>query len=293
MWLYIAKRVVFALVTIFVAITFNFVLFRVLPGDAVHSLARVPNASPALVEALRKDFGLDKSPWEQYTSYIRELFRGNMGVSFVNKQPVWDNLMGLLANTLLLVFAGTVLAIILGIVTGIAAAWWRGTFRGSASTAFAIFFYAVPAQWLALVLLIWFSGILPTHGMTDPYLFDDAVGARVLDVIKHMALPTATLTLIVYGGYTLIVRSAMLESLGEDYVLTARAKGLSPRRILRSYALRNAMLPTVTLIGLSLGFLVGARFSSRRCSAGRELGTPRIKQSSSVTIQCCRDLSLS
>ncbi len=257
MWLYIAKRVVFALVTIFVAITFNFVLFRVLPGDAVHSLARVPNASPALVEALRKDFGLDKSPWEQYTSYIRELFRGNMGVSFVNKQPVWDNLMGLLANTLLLVFAGTVLAIILGIVTGIAAAWWRGTFRGSASTAFAIFFYAVPAQWLALVLLIWFSGILPTHGMTDPYLFDDAVGARVLDVIKHMALPTATLTLIVYGGYTLIVRSAMLESLGEDYVLTARAKGLSPRRILRSYALRNAMLPTVTLIGLSLGFLVG------------------------------------
>lgn len=257
MWAYIVKRVVFALVTIFVAITFNFILFRVLPGDAVHSLARVPNASPELVAALTKDFGLDKSPWEQYVSYIRELFQGNMGVSFVNKQPVWDNLMELLSNTVLLVLAGTILAILLGIITGIAAAWWREAAWGSTSTAVAIFFYSVPAQWLALVLLIWFSGSLPTHGMSDPYLMDTSALARILDIGKHLILPTATMTLIVYGEYTLIVRSALLESLGEDYVLTARAKGLSPRRILRSYALRNAMLPTVTLIGLSLGFLVG------------------------------------
>ena len=257
MWRYIGKRMLFAFVTIFVAVSLNFLLFRVLPGDAVHSLARVPNASPELVAALTREFGLDRPLWEQYFSYLRELAQGNMGVSFVNKQPVWDNLMVQLGNSLLLAVPGTILGILLGILTGVAAAWWRGTFRGYSTTALSIFFYSVPAQWLALVLLMWFAGALPTHGMMDPYLFDTSFGARFLDVIKHMILPTVTMTLILYGGYTLIVRSAMLESLGEDYVLTARAKGLTPRRVLRSYALRNAMLPTVTLIGLSLGFLVG------------------------------------
>lgn len=257
MWRYIGGRVLFALVTIYVAVTFNFVLFRVLPGDAVHSLARVPNASPTLVAQLTKEFGLDRSPWEQYVSYLRELLHGNMGVSFVDKQPVWDNLMEMLGNSVMLALAGTIVGIALGIVTGVASAWWRGRFLGSSTTATAIFFYSVPAQWLALMLLMWFAGVLPTHGMIDPYLTDTSFLGRAVDVAKHMFLPAVTMAIILYGGYTLVVRSAMLESLGEDYVLTARAKGLPPRRILRSYGLRNAMLPTVTLIGLSLSSIVG------------------------------------
>lgn len=254
---YLGRRVLFALVTIFVAITFNFILFRVLPGDAVHSLARVPNASPELVAVLTAEFGLDKSLWHQYVAYLRELVQGNLGVSFVNRQPVTDNLLRLMGNTLILVLPGTVFGILIGVLTGVASAWWRGTAKGSATTATAIFFYSVPAQWLALMLLLWFSGTLPTHGMADPYLFDDSLWAKVVDVGRHMILPTITMTLILYGEYTLIVRSAMLESLGEDYVLTARAKGLKPAHILRAYAFRNALLPTVTLIGLTLGFLVG------------------------------------
>ena len=257
MWRYVAQRVAFALLTIFVAVSLNFVLFRVLPGDAVHSLARVPNASPELVAQLTREFGLDRSLWAQYLAYWRELFQGNMGVSFVGRQPVRETLLEMLGNSMLLALVGTVLGILLGIVTGIAAAWWRGTLRGSVTTATAIFFYSVPAQWLALVVLIWFAGVLPTHGMRDPYLFDTSLSAQVVDVLRHMVLPTITMTLILYGQYTLVIRSAMLESLGEDYVLTARAKGLSRSRILRTYALRNAMLPTVTLIGLSLSFLVG------------------------------------
>lgn len=212
---------------------------------------------PELVEALRRQFGLDKSPLEQYFAYLRELLTGNMGVSFVNQQPVSRNLLEAMGNTLPMVGVGTLLAILLGIVTGVVAAWWRGRFTGSAATAVAIFFYSVPAQWLALVLLMWFAGVLPTHGMTDPYLLDTSLGARLADIARHMVLPSLTMMLIVYGEYTLVVRSAMMESLGEDYVLTARAKGLHPRRILRTYALRNAMLPTATLIGLSLGYLVG------------------------------------
>jgi len=252
MWRYVGGRVLFALVTIYVAVTFNFILFRVLPGDAVHSLARVPNASPALVAQLTKEFGLDRSPWEQYVSYLRELLRGNMGVSFV-----WDTLMEMLGNSVMLALAGTIVGIVLGILTGVAAAWWRGRLIGSSTTATAIFFYSVPAQWLALMLLMWFAGVLPTHGMVDPYLMGASWWERTVDVLRHMLLPAVTMAVILYGGYTLVVRSAMLESLGEDYVLTARAKGLSRRRILRAYALRNAMLPTVTLIGLSLSGIVG------------------------------------
>lgn len=257
MWRYIGGRVLFALITIYVAVTFNFVLFRVLPGDAVHSLAKVPNASPALVAQLTKEFGLDKSPWEQYVAYLRELLQGNMGVSFVDKRPVWENLLEMLGNSVMLALAGAIVGILLGIVTGVAAAWWRGRFLGSSTTAAAIFFYSVPAQWLALMLLMWLSGTLPTHGMIDPYLMDTSFFGRAMDIARHMFLPAVTMAIILYGGYTLVVRSAMLESLGEDYVLTARAKGLAPARILRTYALRNAMLPTVTLIGLSLSSIVG------------------------------------
>lgn len=254
---YIGGRVLFALITIYVAVTFNFVLFRVLPGDAVHSLARVPNASPQLIGQLTKEFGLDKSPWEQYVSYLRELLRGNLGISFVDKRPVWDNLVEMLGNSVMLALAGTIVGILLGILTGAAAAWWRGRFFGSATTATAIFFYSVPSQWLALMLLMWFAGYLPTHGMVDPYLVDTSFFSRTIDILKHMLLPALTMAVILYGGYTLVVRSALLESLGEDYVLTARAKGLGRGRILRTYALRNAMLPTVTLIGLSLSGIVG------------------------------------
>ncbi|MDN5793711.1 MAG: ABC transporter permease, partial [Brevibacterium aurantiacum] len=257
MWQYVGRRVFFAIVTVFVAITLNFFLFRVLPGDAVRDMARVPHASPELINELRRDFGLDKSLTEQYFAYLQELARGNMGVSFVDKQPVVNNLFEALGNTVPMVLVGTLLAIVLGIGAGLIAAWWRGTAAGSATTAVAIFFYSAPAQWLALVLLLWFAGVLPTHGMSDPYLVNPSLGAQLLDIGRHMALPSLTMMLIAYGEYALVVRSALLESLGEDYVLTARAKGLTPRRILRSYALRNAMLPTATLIGLSLGNIVG------------------------------------
>lgn len=250
------KRLVFAVATVFVATTLNFFLFRVLPGDAIRNLARVPHASPQLQAELRKQFGLDKSPWEQYLLYLRQLAHGNLGISFADQKPVIDNVMQALVNTLPMVLVGTVLAIVIGIATGVIAAWWRGSWKGSVGTSTAIFFYAVPTQWLALVLLIAFAGVLPSHGMSDPYLLDDSWTAHTLDVGRHMLLPSLTLALTLYGEYALITRSAMLETLGEDYVLTARAKGLRPRVIVRRHALRNAMLPVTTLIALSLGYLV-------------------------------------
>jgi len=253
---YVVKRVVFALATVFVAVTINFFLFRVLPGDAVRNLARVPHATAALRHALEVQFGLDKPLWEQYVIYVRELLHGNMGISFTNQQPVWANLREDLANTVPMVALGTFVAITIGVLTGVFSAWRRGTRLDHVSTNVAIAFYSFPTQWLALVLLIYLSAWLPSHGRTDDFLIDPTWWVHAGDVLRHMALPSLTVALTLYGEYTLIVRSAMLETLGEDYVLTARAKGLSQRRIVIRHALRNALLPTTTLIALSLGYIV-------------------------------------
>jgi ABC-type dipeptide/oligopeptide/nickel transport system permease component len=253
---YIFKRLLFAIVTVFIAITINFFLFRVLPGDAVANLSRVPHATPQLRHALEVQFGLDKSKWEQYLIYLKELSHGNMGISFANQEPVWDNLRQDLANSIPMVSLGTLIAIAIGMITGILSAWRRGTHLDKVSTNVAIAFYSFPTQWLALVLVIYLADYLPSHGMSNAFLIDPSPFQHMKDVGVHMLLPSLTLALTLYGEYTLIVRSAMLETLGEDYVMTARAKGLPQRTIVRRHALRNAMLPTTTLIALSLGYIV-------------------------------------
>ncbi|HEX9122144.1 MAG TPA: ABC transporter permease [Actinomycetota bacterium] len=253
---YLIKRAVFAVATVFVAITINFFLFRVLPGDAVRNLARVPHATSALRHSLEVQFGLDKPKWEQYLIYLKELAHGNMGVSFTDQQPVWSNLREDLANTIPMVSLGTVFAIVIGIITGVLSAWRRGTRLDQVSTNLAIAFYSFPTQWLALVLLIYLAAWFPAHGRADPFLINPTWWEHQKDVLVHMFLPSLTLALTLYGEYTLIVRSAMLETLGEDYILTARAKGLPQRRIVTRHAMRNAMLPTTTLIALSLGYIV-------------------------------------
>lgn len=255
---YVIKRAFFALVTIFVAITINFFLFRVLPGSAVTDLARVPHAGPQLRHALTVEFGLDKPKWEQYVIYLRELVHGNMGISFTYQQPVSHLLIADLKNTIPLVTVGTVASIILGVFTGVLSAWRRGSAPDHISTQLAIFAYAFPTQWLGLMLLILFAGILPSAGMSNPFLFGpESFWPHMADIGEHMILPAATLLLTAYGSYTLVVRSSMLETLGEDYVLTARAKGLPVRRIVWRHAVRNALLPMVTLIALDFGYIVG------------------------------------
>ena len=229
---YLIKRGIFALVTVYVAITINFFLFRVLPGTAVTDLSRVPHASPQLQHALTVEFGLDKPKWEQYLIYLK--------------------------NTIPMVTVGTLAAIVIGMITGILSAWRRGSAADHVSTNAAIFFYAFPTQWLGLMLLIIFAGTLPAGGMENPFLFGaEPFFQHLADIGQHMILPALTLTLTAYGSYTLIVRSSMLETFGEDYVLTARAKGLPARRVVRQHAFRNALLPLVTLVALDLGYIVG------------------------------------
>jgi ABC-type dipeptide/oligopeptide/nickel transport system permease component len=253
---YVLKRVAFAIVTIFVAVTINFVLFRLAPGSAVTNLSRVPHATQSLRHALAVQFGLDKSRGAQYVIYLKQLVHGNLGVSFENEQPVSTNLRVALINTLPMVALGTLFSIVIGTLTGVIAAWRRGTATEAVTVSSALGFYSMPTQWLGLMLIIIFAGILPTGGMTNEFLLNPGFWQHLKDLASHIVLPSLTLGLVLYGEYTLIVRSAMLETLGEDYILTARAKGLKPWAIVRKHALRNAMLPITTLVALSLGYIV-------------------------------------
>ena len=253
---YVLKRVLFAVATVFVALTLNFVLFRALPGSPANDLSHVPNASVALKEALTKQFGLDKPVWQQYAAYLGQLAHGDLGRSYADQQPVAHELGVALGNTIPMVALGTLLAIGLGLVTGVVAAWRRGRPLGRVATTSGIAFFSFPPQWLGLILLIVFAGVLPASGMSDNFLVNPSWWQHEKDVLTHMLLPAGTLALSLYGRYALIVRSATVATLGEPYILTARAKGLGDWATLRRHALPNAMLPTITLIAVSIGHIV-------------------------------------
>jgi ABC-type dipeptide/oligopeptide/nickel transport system permease component len=158
-----------------------------------------------------------------------------------------------------MVFVGTFLAIAVGIATGLVSAWRRSGWVDRISTNSAIVFYALPTQFIGMVLIFLFATYLPTAGMrndVDNFFSNGSTWSSIKDIGLHMILPAATLALTLFGEYTLVVRSSMLETLGEDYVLTARAKGLPQRRIVVAHGLRNAMLPIATLVALSMGFIV-------------------------------------
>ncbi len=254
---YFLKRTLFAIVTVFVAITLNFIIFRAAPGDAVTGL-RCQFCTVEFKDQLRAELGLDKSKWEQYWLYLQDLAQGDMGRSFVTREPVVDELIDPLLNTLPMIALGTVFAIVFGIITGVIAAWRRGTFLDWGNLSFSLLFYSLPTQWLGLMLLIFFAGTLPVSGISDPFLefTDPSWWDTFVDRLKHMILPAATIGIVLYGEYALIVRSSLMEALSEDYVLTARAKGLRNWAIVWKHAFRASLLPIATLIALSLGYLV-------------------------------------
>jgi ABC-type dipeptide/oligopeptide/nickel transport system permease component len=255
---YVVKRIGFALATIFVAITLNFVIFRAAPGDATTAL-RCLSCTDQVRAQVRQELGLDKSKLQQYRIYLEDLAQGDFGRSFQNRQPVLPQLWHPLLNTLPMLLLGTFFSMIFGLVTGVVAAWRRGTLLEKFSVWTGLAFFSLPTQWLAIMLILYVAGPLnlPTHGISDPYLSFTSPGlwSEFTDRLSHMVLPSLTLALVLYGEYTLIARSALLETFGEDYVLTARAKGLTTWQVVHRHALRNSLLPITTLIFLSLGFI--------------------------------------
>jgi ABC-type dipeptide/oligopeptide/nickel transport system permease component len=260
---YLIKRTLFAIVTVFVALTINFLLFRALPGSAVSGM-RCQHCTKEFRESIVKQYGLDKPEWQQYVIYLKNLAHGDLGTSVQDNRPVWQDIKQPLLNTLPMLVVGTLISVILGIISGVIAAWRRSTWLDAGNTWTALSFYAMPTQWIGL-LVIFYIAIplgLPVAGIQSNdlgVLGPVSFGTEVWNRTQHLALPAIVLGLGLYGEYALVVRSSMLETLGEDYVLTARAKGLKNRVIVWHHAFRNAMLPLVTLIALSLGYVVAGQ----------------------------------
>ena len=248
------------MVAIFVMSSLLFFLFRLVPGDPADRLAG-PRASVADRDAVREQFCLNDPLIQQYARcYLRELFlHGNLGISTQDNRPVTEVTMEKLWMSVQIVLPAEIFAITLGVMTGVLAAVRRRTKFEKASTITALVFYSFPTQWFGMMLLLVLSaklGWLPSGGREDFFAGSEGL-SHFIDVGKHAILPVITLGLVLYADYTLIVRSAMLESLGEDYILTARAKGLPRRLIIWKHAFRNASLPIVQLVALSLAFVVG------------------------------------
>jgi peptide/nickel transport system permease protein len=257
---YLIRKLLFALLTLFVVVTLNFFLFRVLPGDPVRSvIGRGVRISPEIQAALRSQFGLDKPIFpDQYFNTLGQWLRGNLGVSWWLRRPVAEVLAAKLWNTLLLVSLGQILSIVLGVGLGLIAGWKRKKPVDVGALIFSLIAWAIPTFWLGIILLAagstWLG--LPTGGVISPGNVGKPFWQILPDVGRHLILPTLTLTIVYLGEYMLIMRSSVLEVLSEDFILTAKAKGLSNWQVLRKHALKNAVLPIVTLIAINLGFTV-------------------------------------
>jgi peptide/nickel transport system permease protein len=254
---YFLRKIGWALLTVAFVVVLNFFLFRILPGDPARAV-RDPRLTQQAVEAIRVRFGLDQPLYMQFLLYIRNLLQGELGTSFHSQRPVAQILLENLWNTLLLIGAGTFFSILLGIALGILAAWRSRSAVDYSVLVASLVAWAAPTFWLGIILLFWGSSQLglPIGGKVTAGANFASVWARWLDIGRHMLLPTLTYTIIYAGQYTLFMRSAVLDIFSEDYILTAKAKGLNSFQILRDHALRNAMLPTVTVVALNLGFTV-------------------------------------
>lgn len=253
---YTLRRLVFAATTVFVAATLNFLIFRALPGDVASLYTREPGVTQETLEAIRRQHGLDRPLLAQYGSYLLELSRGDLGASLVTARPVTTTLRTAVWNSAQMTLVGTAFAIVLGITAGVVAAWRRRSRLDTVTLGSALFLYSLPSQWLGLMMIVAFGAYLPTSGRQDPFLLDPGTLEHLLDVGRHLVLPSLTLGLVLFGQYAVLSRSALLSTLGDDYVLTAKAKGLRERTIMRRHVLRNAMLPISTLVALSLGAIV-------------------------------------
>jgi peptide/nickel transport system permease protein len=254
---FISRQLASIIPTILLSIVINFVLLHAAPGDPARVLAGRDNPTEEQIAAIRAELGLDQPLPVQFWSYVRELAQGNMGQSLAFKQPVFDLIKSRLPATLLLTLTSAVLALVIGTLLGVIAAQRAG---GTVDTALSFGNYALfamPSFWLGLLMIVIFAstlGWLPTAGMRN--VRADYTGWRdVLDVLQHLILPATTLALVQTPIYFRIARASVLQQQREDYVTTFRATGMPESRVFRRYALRNALLPTVTVFGLSLGFV--------------------------------------
>lgn len=265
---FVASRLAQALVIVAIVATIVFVLIHVAPGDPFSAAIDNPNVTEAIRAHWRAQYGLDRPIGEQYVRYLASVARGDLGWSFSMQRPVADVLADALPNTLLLAGTALVFGFVGGIALGVVQAHRAGSRTDRALSAVSLFFYAMPDFWLALMimlLLAYWIPVFPVAGAVDPVLHDYlGLAGRIADRARHLVLPALTLALLVASAVARYQRAELVRVLPEEFVRTARAKGASERRVMLRHALRNALLPTVSLLGLMLPVLfTGAVFVER------------------------------
>ncbi len=257
---YVISRVLHGIPIILSIVVVNFFLVRLAPGDAVQVLAgEAGGATEEYMRQLREQFGLDQPLWVQFLAYIKNLLMFDLGYSFRHNREIAGLIFDRLGVTALLMAASMIISIGLGVVFGAFAAVRDRTFLGHTIVILAIITYATPLFWVGLMLIIVFSlnlGWFPTSGIVTigvPMSF----AGRILDVAHHLVLPATTLSFFYMALYTRLMRSSMLETLGQDFVRTARAKGLSDKQVVLRHALRNAIIPVITMAGVQVSAMLG------------------------------------
>lgn len=249
-----------SLVTIFFVLVFNYILFRIMPGNPMAMIMRNPRASQEAIERTRELFGLNHAWYVQFWIYLRHLFTGDLGISFLYRQPVTQVIVARIIPTVLMVGLAQILATIVGIFLGVLSAWKRGSRIDVSALGFSLVTYSMPTFWLGIILISVFSVSLrwfPTSGMLTPGRSFPTTFAMMKDAAQHLVLPVLTLSLVLIGEYTLTMRNTLLDVFTEDYMTTAKAKGFDDNYLIRKHAVPNAMLPMITLIAINLGLVIG------------------------------------
>jgi peptide/nickel transport system permease protein len=255
---FISRKVLGSLATLVFVVVFNFFLFRVVETDPVASLFRGKELSQSQRAALTKEFGLDGSQAEQFWAYLKQTATLNFGRSYSTNQPVAAEIRRKALPTIALVGVAAILSAVIGVMLGIAAAWRRRTATDYGVTGFTMSTYSMPDFWLGMLLLTVFAvglGWFPVGGIVDPA--SNATGfGKLVDQAQHMFLPALTLTLGYLGEYAIVMRSSLLDTMREDYLVLARAKGLRDVMVRNRHAVPNALLPVVTLAAINFGLVL-------------------------------------
>jgi peptide/nickel transport system permease protein len=256
---YFIRKVLNALLTIALIASFNFVLFRILPGDPARLLVPKGRFSMDAMAKQRANFHLDKPMWEQFVFYWEDTVQLKFGDSFAQKRPVAQVVGERIWPTVLLVGTGTIIATVVGLITGVFAGWRRNSKFDVLTTNTGMVMYSAPTFWICLIFIMIFATWLrwfPVGRMYDPGAVYTSWFSQLTALAHHLFLPAFTFAITYMGEYHLIVRSSLTGVMKEDYVLTARAKGLSDSNVLWRHVAPNAMLPTVTLIMMNIGFVL-------------------------------------
>lgn len=255
---YISKRLFSGVITILIVFAINFIIINAAPGDPIRTIMGKENDDPALRAALEEKYGFDKPLIVQFGIYLKNSLKGDLGTSIIYDRPVSEMIGERLGPTVILVLSAGILSLIVGTVMGIIAARREGSFLDTILSGISYVLNSVPSFWLGLMLIILFSSrlkLLPTYGMTNPKASYAGV-QYVMDVLKHMVLPVGTLLLVQIPTYFRIAKSSVLQVANEDFITTFRATGMSERKIFNKYIFRNAILPTITMFGISMAYLI-------------------------------------